>query len=67
MHTKRLIAAWAFFRPDASNLESEQIFVRADAGGWAVLTFGTGIDCANDVDFQPPELEDACVALGLRS
>ena len=57
--------ARVFYRPDAPNYETKQLFLRAD-DAWAILTYGTGIDCANDTDFQPPELEDACRALGLR-
>lgn len=58
--------ARVFYRPDAQNFETEQLFLRADSGQWAILTYGTGIDCATDTDFQPAELEDACEALGLR-
>jgi hypothetical protein len=58
--------ARVFYRPDAPNYETEQLFLRDDGGEWTILTYGTGIDCAGDTDLQPPELEDACRALGLR-
>jgi hypothetical protein len=58
--------ARVFYRPDSPSYETEQLFLLDDGGQWAILTYGTGIDCANDTDFQPPELEDACKALGLR-
>jgi len=52
--------------PDLPNYETEQVFLRDQQGEWEILTYGTGIDCATDADFRPPELETACVALGLR-
>ena len=58
--------ARVFYRPDSADFETEQLFLRDDDGRWVILTYGTGIDCANDPDFEPPELEDACRALGLR-
>jgi hypothetical protein len=52
---------------DTSNsFENEQVFLKAVSGAWQVLTYGTGIDCANDTSFSPPELEQACHVLGLR-
>jgi hypothetical protein len=58
--------ARVYYRPDAPNYETEQLFLRAEDGGWMILTYGTGIDCATDTDLRPPELLDACRALGLR-
>lgn len=58
--------ARVFYRPDSPGYETEQIFLRDDGGQWVILTYGTGIDCADDVDLDPPELEDACRALSLR-
>lgn len=58
--------ARVFYVPDSPQYEGEQVFLRDEDGQWVVLTFGTGIDCATETDFQPPELEDACIALGLR-
>lgn len=55
-----------FYEPEAANLESEQVFLVDTGGDWAVLTYGTGIDCATETDWRPAQLEDACVALGLR-
>lgn len=52
--------------PDLPNYETEQVFLRDQQGEWEILTYGTGIDCATDADFRPPELETACVVLGLR-
>lgn len=43
--------------------ESEQVFLRNDGGEWTVIGSGTGISCS-DPDI-PPELEQACTALGL--
>jgi len=48
------------------SFETEQVFLKDAIGTWTVLAFGTGIDCARDNVFAPPELEDACEALGLR-
>lgn len=59
--------ARAFLVPeDTAAYETEQLFLVDVDGEWQVLTFGTGIDCVNDIEFRPAELEDACVALGLR-
>jgi len=57
--------ARVFYRPEATNLETEQLFLVDTDGAWTVLTYGTGIDCADD-DLRPAGLEEACVALGLR-
>jgi hypothetical protein len=42
---------------------SEQVFLQDEGGVWNVLTSGSGIACS-DTDL-PPELEEACRALGL--
>jgi hypothetical protein len=50
--------------PTGSNVEeSEQVFLRNDAGEWVVIASGTGISCS-DADIGP-ELEQACSELGL--
>jgi hypothetical protein len=51
---------------ESEEFETEQVFLKTVGSSWAVLTFGTGIDCANDDDLSPPELETACTLLGLR-
>ncbi len=48
------------------NNESEQVFLHSVGGRWTYLTSGTGITCESETDFRPAELEDACLALGLR-
>ncbi len=58
--------ARVFAVPTAPGLESEQVFMKHAGLAWTVLTFGTGIDCATETDWRPPELETACEALGLR-
>ena len=59
--------ARAYLVPDdITAYETEQVFLVDRGGEWTILTFGTGIDCANETDFRPAELEDACLALGLR-
>lgn len=58
--------ARVFARAVQPNNESEQVFLRATAGRWTYLTSGTGITCETETDFKPAELEDACLALGLR-
>lgn len=58
--------ARALYAPELPNYETEQVFLRDRQGEWEILTYGTGIDCATDFDFRPPELETACVVLGLR-
>jgi hypothetical protein len=55
--------AHAWTVPQASNLESEQWFFVEDGGAWAVLTSGTGVECADTAGFA--ELEEACAALGM--
>jgi hypothetical protein len=65
--------ARVFAQPDQSTCgqtggscyENEQVFLRDDGGSWVYITSGTGIACT-DPDLRPPELETACVALGLR-
>jgi hypothetical protein len=50
--------------PEGSNVEeSEQVFLRNDAGDWVVIASGTGISCS-DAGIGP-ELEQACSELGL--
>ncbi|HEY2998439.1 MAG TPA: hypothetical protein VGJ43_07685 [Acidimicrobiales bacterium] len=50
--------------PEGSCYETEQVFLTAADGDWAVVTSGTGIACS-DTDAMP-DLVAACVALGLR-
>ena len=59
--------ARVFYVPDSPGYESEQVFLLDRQGEWEILTYGTGIDCATDTDFEPPELETACMVLGLRA
>lgn len=60
----RVLAFWGGTPPPGSSLEaSEQVFLRDVGGMWNVLTSGSGITCS-DTDL-PPELEEACRALGL--
>ena len=49
--------------PDTQLEPSEQVFLVDEGGTWAVLTWGSGIDCSPP--FRPPELEQACAVLGL--
>jgi hypothetical protein len=56
--------ARTFFVPVESGFETEQVFLIDRGGAWEILDFGTGLDCA-DIDLMP-DLEAACVALGLR-
>lgn len=58
--------ARAWYAPELPNYETEQVFLRDQQGEWEILTYGTGIECATDFDIRPPELEAACVVLGLR-
>ena len=45
----------------------EQVFLKSVAGHWTYLTNGSGIDCdAPAEQLEPPELMQACTALGLR-
>lgn len=55
-------------RPDGSGscYDTEQAFLKSVGSSWEYLTSGPGIDCAHDSDLRP-ELEAACVALGLRT
>jgi hypothetical protein len=47
--------------------DTEQVFLESVGPSWHYLASGSGIDCAHDTDLQPPEMEAACVALGLRT
>jgi hypothetical protein len=50
---------------DPERFESEQFFARWDSGGWVVIDSGTGLAC--DDPGNPPDLAEACAALGLSS
>lgn len=50
--------------PTGTQLEgSEQVFLQDIEGQWAMLSSGSGLDCYPGS--MPPDLKDACEALGL--
>jgi hypothetical protein len=50
--------------PTGANQQSEQVFLRDDGGAWAVVDYGTGIDCADPASLNEAD-RAACEALGL--
>jgi hypothetical protein len=54
-------------KPGGSCYQSEQVFLKAVDGHWQYLTNGSGINCTDPAtELKPPELLQACQALGLR-